>query len=232
LLSGSRLAIYAAPIVKVVREQRVSNPSNGSDFLNITTRKLHSRRSKKQLILNWWKIGVFCGLSKIAFPQSSISKYTPDPIANCMQTPVNEIPISPTPQMPLEIILVVWPHVRTRASRECRLRGLLNMISSLSSSNLVAINPSIPSSSCSQSINFVPGPLTLRIMLLVVSSINSTRTWVTPPREPIFRQNHSPFLFVLLLLALRYIPVRPKTRVTFTSLTGTFEESIFAVWEC
>ena len=30
----------------------------------------------------------------------------------------------------------------------------------------------------------VPGPLTLRIMLRVVSSINSTLTWVTPPREP------------------------------------------------
>ena len=31
----------------------------------------------------------------------------------------------------------------------------------------------------------VPGPLTLRIMLRVVSSMNSTLTWVTPPREPI-----------------------------------------------
>merc|ERR1719258_569686 len=29
------------------------------------------------------------------------------------------------------------------------------------------------------------GPLTLRIMLRVVSSMNSTRTWVTPPREPV-----------------------------------------------
>lgn len=31
---------------------------------------------------------------------------------------------------------------------------------------------------------FVPGPLTLRMMERVVSSMNSTRTWVTPPREP------------------------------------------------
>ena len=32
----------------------------------------------------------------------------------------------------------------------------------------------------------VPGPLTLRMMLRVVSSMNSTRTWVTPPREPVY----------------------------------------------
>lgn len=31
----------------------------------------------------------------------------------------------------------------------------------------------------------IPGPLTLRMMLRVVSSMNSTRTWVTPPREPV-----------------------------------------------
>lgn len=30
----------------------------------------------------------------------------------------------------------------------------------------------------------IPGPLTLRMMLREVSSMNSTRTWVTPPREP------------------------------------------------
>lgn len=31
---------------------------------------------------------------------------------------------------------------------------------------------------------------------------------------------------------LQNIPVRPKTRVTFTSLTGTLEESIFAICAC
>jgi len=31
----------------------------------------------------------------------------------------------------------------------------------------------------------LPGPLTLRMMERVVSSMNSTRTWVTPPRDPI-----------------------------------------------
>jgi hypothetical protein len=33
--------------------------------------------------------------------------------------------------------------------------------------------------------DFVPGPLTLRMMLRVVSSMNSTLTCVTPPREPV-----------------------------------------------
>ena len=31
----------------------------------------------------------------------------------------------------------------------------------------------------------IPGPLTLRMMERVWSSMNSTRTWVTPPREPL-----------------------------------------------
>ena len=35
-----------------------------------------------------------------------------------------------------------------------------------------------------QNTNRIPGPLTLRMMLREVSSMNSTRTWVTPPREP------------------------------------------------
>lgn len=37
----------------------------------------------------------------------------------------------------------------------------------------------------------VPGPLTLRMMLLVWSSMNSTRTWVTPPREPVMLYQRS-----------------------------------------
>lgn len=32
---------------------------------------------------------------------------------------------------------------------------------------------------------YVPGPLTFRMILRVVSSMNSTRTCVTPPRDPI-----------------------------------------------
>jgi hypothetical protein len=73
----------------------------------------------------------------------------------------------------------------------------------------------------------LPGPLTLRMIERVVSSINSTRTCVTPPREPFFR---------LLVCHIRRkvgtvqdcVPVRPRTRVTLTSLTGTLEESIGA----
>jgi hypothetical protein len=47
------------------------------------------------------------------------------------------------------------------------------------------------------------GPLTLRMMERVLSSRNSTRTWVTPPREP----------------------VRPRTLVTLAFLTGCLLES-------
>jgi hypothetical protein len=39
----------------------------------------------------------------------------------------------------------------------------------------------------------VPGPLTLRMIERVVSSINSTRTCVTPPREPGFRLLDLPY---------------------------------------
>ena len=69
----------------------------------------------------------------------------------------------------------------------------------------------------------IPGPLTLRIMLRVVSSMNSTRTWVTPPREPIACQTcpYPPNFFSLY--RMQCIPVRPRTRVTLTSLTGTLD---------
>lgn len=68
----------------------------------------------------------------------------------------------------------------------------------------------------------VPGPLTLRMMERVVSSMNSTRTWVTPPREPVSYQNcsFSPKSHLFLYSRDR-IPVRPRTLVTLTSLTGT-----------
>jgi len=47
------------------------------------------------------------------------------------------------------------------------------------------------------------GPLTFRMMERVLSSMNSTLTWVIPP----------------------LLPVRPNTRVTFASLTGTLAVS-------
>jgi hypothetical protein len=40
----------------------------------------------------------------------------------------------------------------------------------------------------------VPGPLTLRMMERVVSSMNSTRTWVTPPREPMSQEIRQQFV--------------------------------------
>lgn len=46
----------------------------------------------------------------------------------------------------------------------------------------------------------IPGPLTLRMMLREVSSMNSTRTWVTPPREPEVEKNH-----ILAFHALRKV---------------------------
>lgn len=47
------------------------------------------------------------------------------------------------------------------------------------------------------------GPLTLRMIEREESSMNSTRTWVTPPREPVL----------------------PRTLTTLASLTGVLEES-------
>lgn len=83
----------------------------------------------------------------------------------------------------------------------------------------------------------VPGPLTLRIMLRVWSSMNSTRTWVTPPREPV--QSIISFYFsgvdskyIRFWGEGKIIPVLPRTRVTRTSLTGCLAESIFAIWKC
>jgi len=125
----------------------------------------------------------------------------------------------PTPRTK-PLISICVPHVRTRAGIGCRLRGLYNL--KLAYAPFHILKPLSSCQFCSRAriaipwpcwisigiVFFVPGPLTLRIMLLVVSSMNSTLTWVTPPREP----------------------VRPKTRVTFTSLTGTLEESIFAIW--
>lgn len=85
----------------------------------------------------------------------------------------------------------------------------------------------------------VPGPLTLRMMERVWSFMNSTRHWVTPPREPvIIRQPailsrcaspnccmRSSRRKVRGLRKVR-VPVRPRTRVTLTRLTGALAESI------
>lgn len=61
-------------------------------------------------------------------------------------------------------------NVSTRLSRPCTMQFL---VCGVSAARLEA------------GVWHVPGPLTLRMMLRVVSSMNSTRTWVTPPREPV-----------------------------------------------
>lgn len=57
----------------------------------------------------------------------------------------------------------------------------------------------------------LPGPLTLRMIERVVSSINSTRTCVTPPREPFF-----------LIISL---PYTKKIRYCARLRTGSAEDS-------
>ena len=53
------------------------------------------------------------------------------------------------------------------------------------------------------------GPLTFLTIVLVVSSKNSTRTWVTPPREP----------------------VRPRTLITLARVTGVLVSIVFLINE-
>ena len=69
------------------------------------------------------------------------------------------------------LISVFGPHAQTRASRGCRSRGL--------GLSCLVRSASTSPASC------LDAPLTLRMMDRVVSSMNSTRTWVTPPREPV-----------------------------------------------
>jgi hypothetical protein len=124
------------------------------------------------------------------------------------------------------------PRVRTRAGRGCRSHGLCS-VSFIDCWRLGR-------KGC------VPAPLTLRMMERVWSSMNSTRHWVTPPREPvsplacvycIFPCSKSCSLqlcscFLLFLVRCRMpqcgdrVPVRPRTRVTLTSLTGALAVSI------
>lgn len=151
-----------------------------------------------------------------------------------------------------------WPRARTRGDRECRSRGLW-IIATLS-----VLSPCYCAHCWSKDCEFaplpprrrfcalpgkiekicecIPGPLTLRMIERVWSSMNSTRTWVTPPREPrreaIKSAFPSPGDIVVIALcwglwslgvgggALHCVPVRPRTRVTLTSLTGCLEASI------
>ena len=69
-----------------------------------------------------------------------------------------------------------WLLFRIRVSIECRQLSLSLGVSLCHPQSL---------HSCRE---HVPGPLTFRMMLRDVSSMNSTRTCVTPPREPISRR--------------------------------------------
>ena len=72
--------------------------------------------------------------------------------------------------LPPMLISISAPHAQTQASKVCHPRELHKVS--------ISVHTHMP---C----NSVPGPFTLRIILRVVSSMNSTRTWVTPPREPL-----------------------------------------------
>ena len=72
----------------------------------------------------------------------------------------------PAPHLPPSLIATFSPRARTRVDTECHPRGLDAKVVSESPLNTSDHNRS-------------PGPLTLRMMLRVWSSMNSTRTWVT-----------------------------------------------------
>lgn len=56
--------------------------------------------------------------------------------------------------------------------------------------------------------------------------MNSTRTCVTPPRDPGRIVRRTELFHEEWNGGGGNLPVRPNTRVTFTSFTATFEESI------
>jgi hypothetical protein len=124
------------------------------------------------------------------------------------------------------LIADAWPHARTQEGRECRSRGLF-------------VSQHIVFAAIFGAVLRIPGPLTLRMMERVWSSMNSTRHWVTPPREPgIFSQHavrsisfavapHAPLPPPSLQCGVEIrVPVRPRTRVTLTSLTGALAVSM------
>jgi hypothetical protein len=89
----------------------------------------------------------------------------------------------PVTIIPGSFTSVFSPHAQIRVGKGCRPRALwklnisdMYMLSLLDRTRLVGRREPLA--------RVVPGPLTFRIMLRVWSSMNSTRTWVTPPREP------------------------------------------------
>lgn len=90
----------------------------------------------------------------------------------------------------------VWPRARTRGGRGCRSHELSKShhLSALPLCATILVSTPPPwrvsSGPCGRTASrisrelCIPGPLTLRMIERVWSSMNSTRTWVTPPREP------------------------------------------------
>ncbi len=86
-------------------------------------------------------------------------------------------------------------------------KDYLNLLASLSDSSRHRISSTFTACTCHPSVTIsmfsfcspfysqqgviIPGPLTFRIMLRLVSSMNSTLTCVTPPREPADRTHRS-----------------------------------------
>jgi hypothetical protein len=101
----------------------------------------------------------------------------------------------------------------------------------LPSSNLTIFDPHGSFASCARSGEFRTWALDVAdnasggIVHELDSDLGNTSAGTYLPSGLSYFQSDS------LLLAMHNIPVRPKTRVTFTSLTGTFEESIFAICE-
>lgn len=103
-------------------------------------------------------------------------------------------PMSKPPYSSIATFIAVFgPHARTRAGRECRPHELDWGVAGQHTTHThtpLSGRPSMGIRLC-----IVPGPLTFRIMDRVWSSMNSTRTWVTPPREP--KQRSGPIVLSL-----------------------------------
>lgn len=116
------------------------------------------------------------------------------------RTPVLDISIRPSPQL----MATVWPNRPTR-----QLQGAATFPSSPNSPNSRSLSQAAglalgfqenqdvvlanwthgtrlaAGRTSPKDCGGIPGPLTFLMMERVVSSMNSTRTWVTPPREPV-----------------------------------------------
>lgn len=116
------------------------------------------------------------------------------------------------PRLPITgsaFIAGVWLHARTRGGRECRSHGLFSAMSVCYPSclfRIVWIDVSIQGDMC------IPGPLTFRMIERVWSSMNSTRTWVTPPREPNKMSLSSAFDHVAILASFLSCP-SPSSKI-------------------